>query len=58
MCLWYSYRLLQEPIKKQVGRSVKHPRKKSNSVCTAYYNEVTINNACQTTPLIMQNGIV
>ena len=40
----------QEPIKKQMGRSVKHPRKKSNSVCTAYYNEVTINNACQTTP--------
>ena len=33
---------------------MKHPRKKSNSVCTAYYNEVTINNARQTTPLIMQ----
>ena len=29
---------------------MKHPRKKSNSVCTAYYNEVTINNAHQTTP--------
>ena len=40
----------QEPIKKRTGRSVKHPRKKSNSVCTAYYNEVTINSARQTTP--------
>ena len=29
---------------------MKHPRKQSNSVCTAYYNEVTINNACQTMP--------
>ena len=33
-----------------MGRSVKHPRKQSNSVCTAYYNEVTINNTRQTTP--------
>ena len=41
----------QEPIKKKrTGRSVKHPRKKSNSVCTAYYNEVTKNNPHQTTP--------
>ena len=42
--MWY-----QEPIKKKrAGRSVKHPRKQSNSVCTAYYNEVTTNNARQT----------
>ena len=40
----------QEPIKKRVGRSVKHPRKQSNSVCTAYYNEVTINNTRQAMP--------
>ena len=39
----------QEPIKK-TGRSVKHPHKQSNSVCTAYYNEVTKNNARQTMP--------
>ena len=35
--------------KKWAGRSVKHPRKQWNSVCTAYYNEITINNTRQTT---------
>ena len=46
--------LLPEAHKKQASRSVKHPHKQRNSVCTAYYNDITINNACQN----MQNGIV